>query len=88
MKIQPFGERVAVKILPIEEVTDSGLVLAASSKESNRGEVVSLGEDVPKSVSVGDRVIFNRGAGLSYSDGSDDYKVIGVKDILCKILEE
>ena len=87
MKIQPFGERVAIRIIPIEEVTESGLVLT-TSKESNRGEVISLGEDVPPCISIGDKVIYNRGAGLSYTDGSFDFKVLGVKDILCKIIEE
>ena len=88
MKIQPLGERVAIQVLPIEEVTESGLVLAVDKSKSNRGEVVALGEDAPSCISVGDKVLFNKGAGLSYTDGSEDYKVIGIKDILCKIIEE
>lgn len=88
MKIQPFGERVAIQVLPIEEVTESGLVLSVSKDKSNRGEVVALGEEAPSCISVGDKVLFNKGAGLSYSDGSEDYRVISVKDVLCKIIEE
>lgn len=88
MKIQPFGERVAIQVLPIEEVTEGGLVLSVSKEKSNRGKVVALGDGVPASISIGDKVLFNKGAGLTYSDGSEDYRVIGVKDILCKIVEE
>ena len=88
MKIQPFGERVAIQVLPIKEVTESGLVLAVDKSKSNRGQVVALGEDTPECISVGDKVLFNRGAGLAYTDGSEDYKVISIKDILCKIIAE
>lgn len=88
MKIQPFGERVAIQVLPIEEVTESGLVLAVNKNESNRGKVVALGEGTPDCVSIGDKVLFNRGSGLAYTDGSEDYKIINIKDILCKIIEE
>lgn len=88
MKIQPFGERVAIQVLPIEEVTESGLVLAVDKSKSNRGEIVALGDEAPECISIGDKVLFNKGAGLSYSDGSEDYRVINVKDILCKIIEE
>lgn len=88
MKIQPFGERVAIQVLPIEEVTEGGLVLSVSKEKSNRGEVVALGDEVPECISLGDKVLFNKGAGLSYSDGSEDYRVISVKDVLCKIIEE
>ena len=88
MKIQPFGERVAIQVLPIEEVTEGGLVLSVSKDKSNRGDVVDLGDEVPECISLGDKVLFNKGAGLSYSDGSEDFRVISVKDVLCKIIEE
>ena len=88
MKIQPLGERVAIRVLPIEEVTESGLVLAVDKSKSNRGEVVALGEEVSNYINVGDKVLFGKGSGLSYTDGSEDYKVLSTKDILCKIIEE
>lgn len=88
MKIQPFGERVAIQIIPIEEITDSGLVLSVSKDKSDRGLVVSLGEATPECIKIGDKVIFNKNTGLSYTDGKEDYKVINAKDILCKIIEE
>ena len=88
MKIQPLGERVAIQVLPIEEVTESGIVLTVDKSKSNKGQVVALGEEASSRISIGDKVLFNKGAGMAYTDGSEDYKIISTKDILCKIVEE
>lgn len=87
MKIQPFGEKVAIKVLKQEEVTESGLIVSSSSNKSNRGIVEALGEEVKDYIKVGDIVIFNLGSGVSYTDGNEDYKILNVRDILGKIVE-
>ena len=47
MRIEPFGERVAIRVLESEETTESGLIIANPNKlSSNRGEVVALGNEV------------------------------------------
>lgn len=86
MKIQPFGERVTVKVLAEEEITDSGLIVAVSKEKSNKGIVEALGEEVKSYINIGDKVIFNFGSGVSYSDSSGDYKILNTKDILGKII--
>ena len=88
MKVEPFGERVAVKVLQPEEKTAGGLIVATSKSNSNRGEVVALGKEVEKYFNVGDKVIFALGAGVNYTNGTDDYKIVSTKDIICKIIEE
>lgn len=88
MKIEPFGERVAVKILQPEEKTAGGLIVATSKSNSNRGEVVAVGEEVQEYFKLGDKVIFSQGAGVNYTDGTEDYKIINTRDILCKIIED
>ena len=89
MKFQPFGERVVVRLLDLNEVTDSGLIVNTLSKEhSNRGIIEALGEEVKDYIKEGDTVIFNKGAGVSYSSESEDYKILNVRDILGKITEE
>ena len=88
MKIEPFGERVAIKVIPVEETTESGLIMATSKSNSNRGEVIALGEEVKKYFQLGDKVIFTRGAGVDYTDGTEDYKILSTKDVLCKVIEE
>ena len=86
MEIQPFGERVVIKILAEEEKVGA-LVIATSKEKSNKGVVVAVGEGVPESVKIGDKVLFNLTSGVSYSTGSDDYKIINMKDVLGKIKE-
>ena len=87
MKIEPFGERVAIKVLPVEETTESGLIMASSKSSSTRGEIVALGTEVKEYFHLGDKIIFSQGAGVNYTDGTDDYKIINTKDVVCKILE-
>ena len=46
MKIEPFGERLAIKVIQPEEKTEGGLIVATSKNSSNRGEIVAIGEEV------------------------------------------
>ena len=87
MKIEPFGERIAVKILQPEEKTEGGLIMATSKSASNRGEVVALGEEVKNFFKIGDKILFVQNTGVNYTDGSEDYKILNTKDVLCKIIE-
>lgn len=88
MKIEPFGERVAIKILQPEEKTAGGLIVATSKSNSNRGEVIALGQDIKGNFKLGDRVIFLQGSGINYTDGTEEYKVVNAKDVVCKIIED
>jgi len=89
MKIEPFGERVAIRLIQQEETTKSGLIMTTDTKvNSNKGVVEALGSSVDDFFTIGDTVIFNQGAGVSYTDGDEDYRIIGTKDILCKIVKE
>lgn len=89
-RIQPFGDRVVVEILQPEEKLAGGLLIACTSKEkSNRGVVVAIGESEElKNINVGDKIIFNLSAGLNYSSEEGDYKVLQIRDIIGKIVEE
>ena len=86
MKIQPIGEKVAVKVIKEDEITLGGLVTVVSKEKSNKGLIVALGEEVTEYLNEGDTVIYNRGAGVSYTDGNDDYLVLNVRDILGKVV--
>lgn len=88
MKIEPFGERVALKVLKYEEKTESGLIVSTSKNNSSRGEIVAIGEEANKCFKIGDKVLFVQNTGVNYTDGSEDYKIISTKDVLCKIVEE
>ena len=88
MKIEPFGERVAIKVLQPEEKTAGGLIVTTSKNNSNRGEIVAVGEDVKNYFKVGDRVLFVLNTGVNYTNGTEEYKIISTRDVLCKIVEE
>ena len=87
MKIQPFGDRVVIKLL-IQEENIGGLIVPVSKEKTNRGVVVAVGdgEEVSKIV-VGDVILFQLGTGLNYSTEKDDYKVLNARDIVGRIIE-
>ena len=94
--IQPFGDKVLVKVLIPESEVAGGLLVAPVSKEkSNRGLVVAVGEGVtlqdgtvrPLSVKPGDIVLFTHTSGINFATGKNDYKIIPAKDILGKFIE-
>ena len=87
MKIQPFGEKVAVKVIKEEEINLGGLITVISNEASNKGEIVAIGAEVADYIHVGDTVVYNKGAGVSYTDGEDDYKILNVRDILGKVIK-
>jgi len=88
MKIQPFGERITVKVIVQEETTESGLIVATSKEKSNKGIVEALGEEVKDYIKIGDTVIFNPSAGTSYSDSFGDYKILSIREVLGKVISE
>lgn len=87
MKIQPFGDRVVIKLL-IQEENIGGLIVPVSKEKTNRGVVVAVGdgEEVSK-IALGDVILFQLGTGLSYSTEKDDYKVLNARDIVGKVIE-
>lgn len=95
--LQPFGERILVKVVPEEETTAGGLLVKPTDKNSsNRGVVEAVGEGTvlkdgtikPLSISVGDMVLFNKGTGTKIYEGEDIYIVLHSREILGKLIEE
>ena len=63
MNLTPIGERIIVKIEPIEEKTSGGLVLPESAIEPpHTGEIVAVGSKVTE-LKAGDQIIFFAGTG-------------------------
>ena len=87
MKIQPFGDRVVIKLL-VQEENIGGLIVPVSKEKTNRGVVVAVGdgEEVSK-IALGDVILFQLGTGLNYSTEKDDYKVLNARDIVGKVIE-
>ena len=95
-QIQPFGDRVLVKVIEPEKQSAGGIIMTSATKEtSNRGEVVAVGEGTtlsdgtvkPLQIATGDTVVFVQGAGTTIKTAKEDYKLLSAKEILCKILK-
>ena len=90
MNIQPLGDRVVIKALPLEEKTKSGIIMPDTAKEKpQEGEVVAVGlgrleknERIPLDVKVGDRVIYSKYAGTEVKYEGDEYLILRESDIL------
>ena len=87
MKIQPFGDRVVIKLLVQEEII-GGLVVSTPKEKINKGIVIAVGDgDEVSKISEGDILIFQLGTGLSYSSEKGEYKVLNARDIVGKVIE-
>lgn len=90
MKLSPLGDRVVLKESVAEETTKSGIVLPSQAKEKPQyAEVVEVGpgavvdgNKVPMEVSVGDKVIYSKYAGMEVKLGEDEFIIVKQSDIL------
>ena len=90
MKIKPLADRVVVKLVEMEDTTNSGLILPGSAKEKPQvAEVVAVGpggmvegNEVKMTVKVGDRVITSKYAGTEVKCDGTEYNIVRQSDIL------
>lgn len=89
MAIKPLGDRVVLKRVEAEEVTKSGIVLAAAAKEKpQEAEVVAVGpglSDVKMEVKVGDKVLFSKYAGNEIKHNGEEFIILKQEEILAII---
>jgi len=85
---KPLKDRVLIKTIPLDDVTEGGLIVPEEHKESHPsliGEVIAIGPgtiDIPMDVKVGDRVMHLKQAGMDISWEEEDYKIIRSLDIV------
>lgn len=92
MKIEPLYDKVVIKPLDEEDVTDSGIVLpeTVDKEKPMQGEVMAVGggkrgEDgqvTPLTVKVGDKVLFTKYAPDEVEIDGEEYLVIEEEKIL------
>lgn len=95
--IHPKGHRVLILPDPVEEVTQSGIILSVGQERDRerlaqlKGTVVEIGDsawlDQPSPwAKVGDHVIFGKYSGLIY-DGDDEkeYRIINDLDVVALV---
>lgn len=88
--IQPFGDRVLVKIIQAPQQTASGIYLPDASRERpSEGEIVAIGEGstLHEKLSVGDQIMFQKLAGTEVKLEDGTYVVLPEADILGRVVE-
>ena len=90
MTLKPLADRVVVKLVEIEETTNSGIILAPSAQEKPQiAEVIAVGpggivdgKEVEMYVKVGDKVITGKYAGTEVKLNKEEYTIVRQSDIL------
>jgi chaperonin GroES len=95
LNLRPLGDRVVVKPLERDEVTQSGIVLPDTAKEKpQQGEVLAVGpgrvldsgERVKADVATGDRVLFAKYSGTEFKLDQEEYLILRESDILAIVV--
>ena len=83
MNIVPTKNRVVVKKLKEHErLTESGIILnSKKEKNSNQGNVISIGEEVTE-VSVNDLIVYPNNVGIKIELEGETYIILKQDDIL------
>src|SRR3954447_14223871 len=96
MKFRPLHDRVVVKRIEEEGRTKGGLIIPDTAKEKPmQGEILAVGpgarsdngELTPRSVQVGDRVLFGKWSGTEAKLDGEDLLIMKESDIM-GVLEE
>ncbi|MBE5925791.1 MAG: co-chaperone GroES [Lachnospiraceae bacterium] len=95
MKLIPLGDRVILKQLVAEEMTQSGIIIPGQAKEKpQQAEVVAVGpggnvdgKEVNMIVNVGDKVIYSKYSGTEVELDKEEYIVVRQNDILAIVAE-
>ncbi|MDP6929484.1 MAG: co-chaperone GroES [Planctomycetota bacterium] len=92
--IKPLDDRIVLKILDAEEVSEGGIVLPDSAKEKpQRGKVTAVGQGsrlkdggrAKPEVKKGDVVLFGKYAGSDVQVDGADFKILRENEILAKM---
>jgi len=97
VKIRPLGDRVVVKALSRETVTNSGIVLPDTAKEKPQegeilavgpGKVLDNGKRSTLEVRAGQKVLFAKYAGSEIKVEDEEYLILRESDIMGIVEQE
>lgn len=84
--IKPLGDRVLLKVLEQEEKTASGIILPDTAKEkTQKAEVVEIGDHADIKVKKGDKVIYDKYAGIQINENNKEYLIVKNEEIVAVI---
>ena len=82
VRFKPLKERVFVSYSDELEKTAGGLIIPDTAKEKPQsGKVEAIGDDV-KSLTVGDRILFDKYSGSKINIDGKEYLIIKEEDVL------
>ncbi len=91
MQIQPMFDRVVLRAVEQQSVTNSGIYIpdTASKERPYMYEVVAIGpgkKDLDMSgISIGDKVLAGQYSGDEVKVDGQDYKIVAIEYILAKV---
>lgn len=89
MKIKPLADRILVKNDKAETKTASGLIIPEAAQEKTQtAEVIAVGPGTDKekiTVSVGDRIMYDKYAGTQIKIDGEDHLILRMSDIIAVI---
>ena len=93
VKVQPLGDRVAIRSLEETEQMRGGLYIPDTAKEKpQQGEVLAVGpgrmekgDRVPMDLKVGDKVLYGKYSGTEVTIDDEQILIIKEADVLAKI---
>jgi chaperonin GroES len=88
-KIQPVNGYVLIRFDERKETkTPSGIIVPGTVEEKKtKGTIEAIAADAPKTLSVGDRVLYKEFSGTELKHEGVDYLLIESGDILAKFVE-
>lgn len=91
MNIKPLGDRVVVKVLDVEEKTQSGIVLPDTAKEKpQHGKVIAVGPSASESAGFelkeGDMVIYSKYGGIPVKYEREEYLILKCKEDILAVM--
>ena len=86
LNIRPLADRVIIEPAAAETTTASGIIIPDTAQEKpQKGTVVAVGpgkKDEPKTVNVGDVVLYGKYSGTEFKYENGDYLIMREADIM------
>lgn len=92
--IKPLFDKVVLKMIETEKITESGIILTEETKEKSQTAIVVAvgsggfidGKTIPMQVAVNDKVFINQDTGTEIKYENQEYIIVSQTDILGIIL--
>jgi len=92
MHIKPMVNKILVVLEETvlgEKVTDTGIVIPETvEKDENMATVVSMGEGITMDLKIGDKILYDKGAGVVVEHEDDTYVMLFERDIMAMVTNE